>query len=109
MKTAFTIILFMLFGGVTEAQDIIRNKESFSINGKVIHADTQKEIVGATLTITSLSEHHISDKTGNFEFTISPGNYELKISKDGFKSVTKNLKLTKKDIHNLIVSLEPEH
>lgn len=108
LKMSLILILTLFLSGILIAQENVQIPEKFSIKGKVINADTQKEIVGATLTITSTSKHHISGKNGNFNFSVLPGSYELAVSQKGFKSITKKLEITKKDITNLIISLEPE-
>lgn len=105
-KTIFLFLLFC-FSSQLMAQNTLSKTSKTTLSGMVIHADTQKKIVGASLSIKSKDIQDISDKSGNFTLSLYPGKYKLEVRKTGFKTKIKSIEIKNNDTSNVLIMLDP--
>jgi len=107
MKTLIASLLLLVLPEVIEYQKFKVNYDKVIVQGKVIDSDTQQALIGVTIEIKSNSIGETSDVDGNFEFYINPGTYTLEVQYIGFNKFTKQIKVPKSGLKDLIISLNP--
>ncbi len=109
MKILLATILLLI---LPEASDLHHHsREQYNavqLKGRVIDADTQKPVSGASVSIEEYNLLTSTDLKGNFEFTLQPGIYTLTVSLVGYQSHKGKIEVTKKGLSELIVKLKPE-
>ncbi len=88
------IIFLFLFAS------ILVNAQTFTLKGKVV--DEQKNsLTGATVLVKELNKGTSTDFDGRFQLQLEKGTYQLQVSFIGFKSVVKEITVTKNQSINV--------
>lgn len=95
-------VLFFLFLFTSN----ISNAQKVTVSGKVIN-NRQEVLSGASIVVSGLSGGVTSDNNGEFFLNLNKGNYKLIVSYTGYRTVEKNISLTKDK--ELIIGLEEEN
>ena len=95
-------VLFFLFLFTSN----ISNAQKVTVSGKVIN-NRQEVLSGASIVVSGLSGGVTSDNKGEFFLNLNKGNYKLIVSYTGYRTVEKNISLTKDK--ELIIGLEEEN
>lgn len=109
MKTLIASLLLLFLPEAIQLQQNSINADKVKVQGKVIDADTQQPLVGATIQIKSNSIGTNSDTEGNFEFYVEPGVHILEVQYTGFKRYSKQVTVSNSGLNNLIISLQPSN
>jgi hypothetical protein len=99
-STKTTLWIFMLFGVITA-----HSQQSFVIRGKVVDAVENEPLPSATIRIAGTTQGTITNKEGEFRFTLHDFHVTLVISYVGHTSDT--VIITDVGAHNLLIRLQP--
>ncbi len=87
-------ILFILLPQFAIAWDGNEDLEQVVLHGKVLDAQTQKPLVGATVSIPDLKLGVITDDKGEYQIKGLPvGNFLIEVKYVGYATATKNVAL----------------
>jgi len=101
---SFLAILYLLFLPGIEAQEL---KEPASIRGIVKDNDSKNKLEGTTILLKGTSLGAITDFNGSFKITQIPiGEYELLVSRLGYKPYSQTLRLEANQTLSLNILLE---
>lgn len=95
---AVLLLTFTLTGLSTFAQ---------TISGKIIDAETEKPLIGATIKIEGTSQGAATDLDGNFSFEAPAGEQNLVISYVGYVKKTKTLTVSSGENNLGTIQLQP--
>ena len=84
----------------------INTSGSFTISGTVKDAESGESLIGATVTISSLSIGTATNQYGFFSISLKPGNYKLEFRYMGYHTIQKTVNLDQ-DV-TLKIELTPE-
>jgi outer membrane receptor for ferrienterochelin and colicins len=84
-----SILLFMLLMGFFALQ-----AQRATVSGKVTDAQTKEAIIGANVYLEGTNSGTVTDESGKYELSTSPGNYVLIISYVGYGNQTQKLSLS---------------
>ncbi len=84
-----TIFLFLFVSTLANAQ-------SFTLSGKVVN-ENNDYLPGATILVEEMKKGTSTDFDGQFSLSLPKGKYTIQISFIGYKSVSKEISLTKND------------
>jgi outer membrane receptor protein involved in Fe transport len=90
MRYIFTVLLFILGTSILSAQQILK--------GKVKDAETNEELIGASILIKNSSKGTTTDYNGNFKLSIEQLPTTIVVSYTGYVSQEIIIKTTEKDI-----------
>jgi len=107
MKSFIAGLLLLLVPEMINLYQPLKQTGEITVSGKVIDADTQQPIVGATIQITELNKHGTSDVNGDFKFNIKPGKYTFSVRYVGFNELDQQIRVPEEGLNNLILKLEP--
>lgn len=107
MKTFIASLLLLVLPQTMEFQKSFFSGNKVHVQGKVVNADTQQALVGATINILEANEHKTTDSNGNFELFVNPGSYSFEVSSAGFKTYSKQILVTESGLKNLVIALDP--
>ncbi len=93
-KNIFFLFLFV---------SILTNAQNYTILGKVVDED-QKPLVGATVVVKETKQGTSTDFEGKFRISSKEGNYTLKVSYVGFKTVEQKVNLNESQELVIILS-----
>ncbi|MEO9571133.1 MAG: TonB-dependent receptor [Polaribacter sp.] len=82
-----TIFLFLF-------ASIIANAQTFTLKGKVVD-ENKESLPGATILVKETEQGTSTDFDGLFNVTLAKGNYTIQVSFIGYKTVSKEISLTK--------------
>ncbi|MFD2568423.1 TonB-dependent receptor [Pseudotenacibaculum haliotis] len=68
------------------------NAQSYTLQGKVVD-ENQEALLGATVMVKEINKGTSTDLDGKFSITLQEGNYTLKVSYVGFKTLEKTISL----------------
>jgi Ca-activated chloride channel family protein len=108
MKTIIASLILLILPEAIQFQVPLLNADKVQVKGKVIDADTQQPLIGATVSFSEANEHHTTDANGDFEVFVEPGKYSIIVSYIGFKKLSKQVEVPKKGLTGLILSLDSE-
>ena len=91
-----TIFLFLFVS-------ILTNAQTFTLNGKVVN-ENKEPLPGATVLIKEANKGTSTDFDGKFRVNFPKGKYVIQVSFVGYKSVSKEISLTKNDAIEFILS-----
>ena len=91
-----TIFLFLFVS-------ILTNAQTFTLNGKVVN-ENKEPLPGATILIKEANKGTSTDFDGKFRINFPKGKYVIQVSFVGYKSVSKEISLTKNDAIEFILS-----
>lgn len=107
MKLVSLILLFtLLFSTSNEFSKDFRIHKEVEVSGKVIDADTGDPLPGATVSIRALQIGDGTDFNGEFSFKAPVGTHEFEVTFIGYNTVTKEIVIGSKGIHNLVFKME---
>lgn len=86
----------------------IELQNAVQLKGRVIDADTQKILSGASVSIVEHNLLTTTDLKGNFEFTLRPGRYTLSVSLIGYQTHKQKIEVSEKGRSELIIKLKPD-
>lgn len=89
------LILSIVFGFHAQSQ--------FLLKGRILQAETNEPLFGATIYVSSINTGVITDFEGKFSLKLQKGVFELKISNVGYKTIFKKIEITKNE--NLEIEL----
>ncbi len=89
------LILSIVFGFHAQSQ--------FLLKGRILQAETNEPLFGATIYVSSINTGVITDFEGKFSLKLQIGVFELKISNVGYKTIFKKIEITKNE--NLEIEL----
>jgi hypothetical protein len=93
----------MLFSSVALAQ-------TGTLAGKVVDGETGEELIGCTVFIKSLSKGASTDISGNFNFKVEPGTYNVEFSYITYqKKVVEDVTIKADEITKLDIALESDN
>ncbi len=84
IKRSFFIFSLLLIVGLS----YLSAQSKGTIRGVVIEDATGEPLIGVTVFVEGTSQGAITDFDGNFNISITPGNYNLKISFVSFETIT---------------------
>ena len=108
MKTLIASLLLLILPEVIDIQTPTTVNDKVPVQGKVIEADTQQTLPGATVLIKETRIGKSTDANGEFLIFMEPGNYTLEVSFVGFKKLTKEIEVPKTGLKNLILVLHED-
>ena len=91
-----TIFLFLFVS-------ILTNAQTFTLNGKVVNKN-KKPLPGATILVKEENKGTSTDFDGKFRVNFPEGKYTIQVSFIGYKSVSKEISLTKNDAIEFVLS-----
>jgi iron complex outermembrane receptor protein len=91
-----TIFLFLFVS-------ILANSQTFTLKGKVVD-ENNESLPGATVLVKELKKGTSTDFNGKFSVNLSKGAYTIQVSFLGYKTVSKEISLTKNEEINFILS-----
>ena len=91
-----TIFLFLFVS-------ILTNAQTFTLNGKVVN-ENKEPLPGATVLVKEANKGTSTDFDGKFRVNFPKGKYVIQVSFVGYKSVSKEISLTKNDAIEFILS-----
>ena len=91
-----TIFLFLFVS-------ILTNAQTFTLNGKVVN-ENKEPLPGATVLVKEANKGTSTDFDGKFRINFPKGKYVIQVSFVGYKSVSKEISLTKNDAIEFILS-----
>ena len=91
-----TIFLFLFVS-------ILTNAQTFTLNGKVVN-ENKEPLPGATILVKEANKGTSTDFDGKFNVNFPKGKYVIQVSFVGYKSVSKEISLTKNDAIEFILS-----
>jgi iron complex outermembrane receptor protein len=91
-----TIFLFLFVS-------ILTNAQTFTLNGKVVN-ENKEPLPGATVLVKEANKGTSTDFDGKFNVNFPKGKYVIQVSFVGYKSVSKEITLTKNDAIEFILS-----
>ena len=91
-----TIFLFLFVS-------ILTNAQTFTLNGKVVN-ENKEPLPGATVLVKEENKGTSTDFDGKFRVNFPKGKYVIQVSFVGYKSVSKEISLTKNDAIEFILS-----
>ena len=91
-----TIFLFLFVS-------ILTNAQTFTLNGKVVN-ENKEPLPGATVLVKEENKGTSTDFDGKFRVNFPKGKYIIQVSFVGYKSVSKEITLTKNDAIEFILS-----
>jgi iron complex outermembrane receptor protein len=91
-----TIFLFLFVS-------ILTNAQTFTLNGKVVN-ENKEPLPGATVLVKEENKGTSTDFDGKFRVNFPKGKYIIQVSFVGYKSVSKEISLTKNDAIEFILS-----
>ncbi|MCI2228729.1 TonB-dependent receptor [Polaribacter sp. MSW13] len=91
-----TIFLFLFVS-------LLANAQTFTLKGKVVN-ENNEPLPGATILVKESTKGTSSDFQGIFTLNLTKGNYTIKVSFLGYKTVSKEISLTKNE--DITFSLE---
>ena len=80
---------------------IYSQKNSYTLSGYVMSAESNEIVIGANIIFPKLSSGTITNSYGFYSITIQEGIYEIEISSIGFKTINKTINLKKDTKQNL--------
>ena len=101
-QLSILVICVMGFGGVANslfAQKQTQNTQKqnvqtkFTLSGKVIDQATGQILQGASVYIIELKKGVVTNENGQYQISLSPGNYIIEASYIGYTIATKNIKI----------------
>lgn len=99
IKKQLTLLFLLLSIRIGYAQS---NECNFMINGRLIDADTQLPLTGASVLLMPINKTVKTDGHGFYRFpSLCKGNYTLIFKRMGFVDVNKDLRLAKNEILNV--------
>ena len=101
MKKLFTVILFLFFVFALHAQ-------THTINGKVTNSIDGETLFGVNITTTDFKKGTITNEYGFYTFNLPEGKQKIIISYLGFKSIIKEIDLTKNQTLNFELEEEAD-
>ncbi len=101
MKTEIIYLLLLIL-----ILPFTSNGQFAVIRGKITNEKSGIALENVNILETLSGIGTISNSTGDFRLMLNPGNTELLITLDGYKSVTKQIKLVNDTIMNIL--LEPQ-
>ena len=75
---------------------ILANAQTFTLNGKVVN-ENNESLPGATILVKENNKGTSTDFDGKFRVNLSKGIYTIQVSFVGYKTVSKEISLTKND------------
>ena len=91
-----TIFLFLFVS-------ILTNAQTFTLNGKVVN-ENKEPLPGATVLVKEANKGTSTDFDGKFRVNFPKGKYIIQVSFVGYKSVSKEITLTKNDAIEFVLS-----
>jgi iron complex outermembrane receptor protein len=91
-----TIFLFLFVS-------ILTNAQTFTLNGKVVN-ENKEPLPGATILVKEENKGTSTDFDGKFSVNFPKGKYTIQVSFIGYKSVSKEISLTKNDAIEFVLS-----
>ena len=91
-----TIFLFLFVS-------ILTNAQTFTLNGKVVN-ENKEPLPGATVLVKEENKGTSTDFDGKFRVNFPKGKYIIQVSFVGYKSVSKEISLTKNDAIEFVLS-----
>ena len=91
-----TIFLFLFVS-------ILTNAQTFTLNGKVVN-ENKEPLPGATILVKEENKGTSTDFDGKFRVNFPKGKYIIQVSFIGYKSVSKEISLTKNDAIEFVLS-----
>ena len=91
-----TIFLFLFVS-------ILTNAQTFTLNGKVVN-ENKEPLPGATILVKEENKGTSTDFDGKFRVNFPKGKYLIQVSFVGYKSVSKEISLTKNDAIEFVLS-----
>ena len=91
-----TIFLFLFVS-------ILTNAQTFTLNGKVVN-ENKEPLPGATVLVKEENKGTSTDFDGKFRVNFPKGKYIIQVSFVGYKSVSKEVSLTKNDAIEFVLS-----
>jgi iron complex outermembrane receptor protein len=91
-----TIFLFLFVS-------ILTNAQTFTLNGKVVN-ENKEPLPGATVLVKEENKGTSTDFDGKFRVNFPKGKYIIQVSFVGYKSVSKEITLTKNDAIEFVLS-----
>ena len=91
-----TIFLFLFVS-------ILTNAQTFILNGKVVN-ENKEPLPGATVLVKEENKGTSTDFDGKFRINFPKGKYIIQVSFVGYKSVSKEVSLTKNDAIEFVLS-----
>ena len=91
-----TIFLFLFVS-------ILTNAQTFTLNGKVVN-ENKEPLPGATILVKEENKGTSTDFDGKFRVNFPKGKYVIQVSFVGYKSVSKEISLTKNDAIEFVLS-----
>ena len=91
-----TIFLFLFVS-------ILTNAQTFTLNGKVVN-ENKEPLPGATVLVKEANKGTSTDFDGKFRVNFPKGKYIIQVSFVGYKSVSREITLTKNDAIEFILS-----
>ena len=91
-----TIFLFLFVS-------ILTNAQTFTLNGKVVN-ENKEPLPGATILVKEENKGTSTDFDGKFRVNFPKGKYIIQVSFVGYKSVSREITLTKNDAIEFVLS-----
>ena len=91
-----TIFLFLFVS-------ILTNAQTFTLNGKVVN-ENKEPLPGATVLVKEANKGTSTDFDGKFRVNFPKGKYIIQVSFVGYKSVSREITLTKNDAIEFVLS-----
>jgi Ca-activated chloride channel family protein len=108
MKTFIASLLLLILPEVIDIPTPLIINDKVPVQGKVIDAETQQELPGATVLVKETKERKGTDTDGEFLFFLEPGNYTLEVHFVGFRKLSKQIEVPEEGVKNLILVLQQE-
>lgn len=108
MKLTSIVLLFSLLfptAGLPDA-DLQAVKE-VEISGKVLEAETNNPLIGATVRIPTLQTSDATNARGEFYFTAPPGTYEVEVNMVGYETLKQKIIAGPRGLRDLTFTLKP--
>lgn len=107
MKTLIVSLLLLILPETIPFKVSFFQSDKVTVLGKVIDADTQQPLVGATISVKQANVHQTTDSKGNFKVFIKPDSYIFEVKSVGYKAKSKKITVPESGLKNHIISLDP--
>ncbi|MFY0684925.1 MAG: von Willebrand factor type A domain-containing protein [Balneola sp.] len=107
MKTIIVSLLLLILPKTMPSKVSFPQIDKVLVQGKVIDADTQQPLVGATISVKEANVYQTTDSKGNFKVFIKPGTYIFEVKSAGYRAKSKKIVVPESGIRNHIISLDP--
>lgn len=107
-KMFFSAVALFLGIAMVSDQAVAQKSSTAQLLGKVVEANTQKPVSGASVKLKEMDKKATTDERGMYTFnSLKPDTYTVSVTADGYKKWEQEVEVSEKG-KALTIQLEPE-